>query len=191
MFLAVMARLKPGVTIEQATAEMRVLDRSSRRGHGAHFNNNPQWLKARLDVEPAGAGTSILRENLSRPLLALMAMVAVLLLLACVNIASLLLARGAAREREMSLRVAVGASRLQDCRVGRRARDVDACQQQEHGDHRHQRQERPAELLAQHGCTRAGRLDIEVRLKPSRDLEPARPRPTRDRVRASPACLDT
>jgi predicted permease len=111
MFLAVMARLKPGVSIEQATAEMRVLDRSRVEDMSRFFNNNPQWLKARLDVEAAGAGTSILRENLSRPLLALMAMVAVLLLLACINIASLLLARGAARAREMSLRVAVGASR--------------------------------------------------------------------------------
>ncbi len=111
MFLAVMARLKPGVTIEQATAEMRVLDRSRVEDMSRFFNNNPQWLKARLDVEAAAAGTSILRENLSRPLLALMAMVAVLLLLACVNIASLLLARGAARAREMSLRVAIGASR--------------------------------------------------------------------------------
>jgi predicted permease len=111
MFLAVMARLKPGVTIEQAMAEMRVLDRPRVEDMSRIFNNNPQWLKARLDVEPAGAGTSILRESLGRPLLALMAMVAVLLLLACVNIASLLLARGAARTREMSLRVAVGASR--------------------------------------------------------------------------------
>jgi predicted permease len=111
MFLAVMARLKPGVTIEQATAEMRVLDRPRLEDMSRIFNNNPQWLKARLDVEPAGAGTSILREGLGRPLLTLMAMVAVLLLLACVNIASLLLARGVAREREMSLRVAVGASR--------------------------------------------------------------------------------
>jgi predicted permease len=111
MFLAVMARLKPGVTIEQATSEMRVLDRPRLEDMSRIFNNNPQWLKARLDVEPAGAGTSILRESLGRPLLALMAMVAVLLLLACVNIASLLLARGAARQREMSLRVAVGASR--------------------------------------------------------------------------------
>jgi predicted permease len=111
MSLAVMARLKPGVTIEQATAEMRILDRPRVEDMARIFNNNPQWLKARLDVEPAGAGTSILRESLSRPLLALMAMVGVLLLLACVNIATLLLARGAAREREMSLRVAVGASR--------------------------------------------------------------------------------
>ena len=111
MFLAVMARLKPGVSIEQATAEMRVLDRPRVEDMSRIFNNNPQWLKARLDVEHAGAGASVLRERLSQPLLMLMAMVSVLLLLACVNIASLLLARGAAREREMSLRVAVGASR--------------------------------------------------------------------------------
>jgi predicted permease len=110
MFLAVMARLKAGVSIEQATAEMRVLDRP-RVEDMARIFSIAGWLKARLDVEPAGTGTSVLRERLGRPLLALMAMVSVLLLLACVNIASLLLARGAAREREMALRVAVGASR--------------------------------------------------------------------------------
>ena len=110
MFMGVMARLKPGVSIEQATTEMRVLDRPRVEDMAGIFNN-PLWLKARLDVESAAAGTSILRERLSRPLLALMAIVAVLLLLACVNIASLLLARGAAREREMALRVAIGASR--------------------------------------------------------------------------------
>jgi predicted permease len=111
MFLAVMARLKPGVSIEQATTEMRILDRP-RVEDMARIFSIPGWLKARLDVEPAGAGLSVLRERLGQPLLALMAMVAVLLLLACINIASLLLARGAAREREMALRAAIGASRV-------------------------------------------------------------------------------
>src|SRR6185503_80378 len=110
MGVRVLARLKPDVSIEQAQAEMRVLDRVWVEEMARTFKI-PGWLQAHLDVEPAGAGTSILRESLSRPLLALMAMVAVLLLLACVNIASLLLARGAARAREMSLRVALGASR--------------------------------------------------------------------------------
>jgi predicted permease len=107
----VLARLKPDVSIAQAQAEMRVLDRVWVEEMARTFKI-PGWLQAHLDVEPAGAGTSVLREQLGRPLLALMAMVAVLLLLACVNLASLLLARGAAREREMALRVAIGASRL-------------------------------------------------------------------------------
>ena len=111
MFLAVMARLKPGVSIEQATTEMRVLDRP-RLEDMARIVSIPGWLNARLDVEPASAGTSVLRERLGQPLVALMAMVAVLLLLACINIASLLLARGAARQREMALRAAIGASRV-------------------------------------------------------------------------------
>jgi predicted permease len=110
LFMAVFGRLKSGVSIEQATAEMRVLDRS-RVEDMARLFGNAEWLKAQLDVEPAGAGTSMLRERLSRPLLALMTIVGVLLLLACINIASLLLARGAAREREMALRAAIGASR--------------------------------------------------------------------------------
>jgi predicted permease len=111
LFMAMIGRLKFGVSIEQATAELRVLDRSRVEDMAGLFGN-AEWLKARLDVEPAGAGTSLLRERLSRPLLALMAMVAVLLLLACINIASLLLARGAAREREIALRAAIGANRL-------------------------------------------------------------------------------
>jgi putative ABC transport system permease protein len=109
--MAIVARMKPGVSIEQATAEMRVLDRA-RLDDMVRVFGNSHWLNARLDLEPAGAGTSVLGERLGRPLLALMAMVGVLLLLACVNIASLLLARGAAREREMALRAAIGASRL-------------------------------------------------------------------------------
>ena len=110
LFMATFGRLKSGVSIEQVTAEMRVLDRSRVEAMARLFGN-AEWLEARLDVEPAGAGASMLRERLSRPLLALMAMVGVLLLLACINIASLLLARGAAREREMALRAAIGASR--------------------------------------------------------------------------------
>ncbi len=96
--LALIARLKPGVSIEQAQAEMRVLDRWRvedlvRRSP----NQNPVLAQIRLDLEPAAAGFSRLRERFGKLLMALMVVVALLLLLACINIAGMTLARAAAR----------------------------------------------------------------------------------------------
>jgi len=109
--VTVVGRLKNGVTREQAAAEMRVLDRQrlaelEARGHDV------QWRSVTMDVEPAGAGLSILRDRFASSLLLMLAAVGVLLLLACVNVASMLLARSAARRREMAMRVALGAGRL-------------------------------------------------------------------------------
>ena len=103
-------RLKPGVSIEGARAEMSVLNRArneeiAARGHDA------RWLLAAMEVEPAGAGLSAVRDAVSRPLFVLMAGAGLLLLLACTNIASLLVARGATRRREMAVRVSLGAGR--------------------------------------------------------------------------------
>jgi len=106
--LWLLGRLKPGVSIHQAQAEIAVLYEST-LDEQAKATNNPFIRKMKLEMEPAGAGLSKLREEWAKPLLLLQAVVGLLLLLACTNLASLLLARGAAREHEMALRLSLGA----------------------------------------------------------------------------------
>lgn len=108
--LALMARLKPGVSIAQAAAEMRVLDQPRIESFA---QRDPQWRQVTIDVTSARIGLSTpLHDQFGGPLSLLMAIVGILLLLACANLGGMSLARAAARHREMAARVSLGAGRL-------------------------------------------------------------------------------
>jgi putative ABC transport system permease protein len=113
-FLSVMGRLRPGTTVGRADAAIRAIFSSriqSEAGRAPDANERRRILGQTVSLVAGHGGFSGLRARFSEPLLVLMALVGFVLLLACANLSSLLLARAAARQREILVRCAIGAGR--------------------------------------------------------------------------------